>query len=90
MAYEPINLFSEIEKNKGFSEEEISKAENRLGFKLPKELRLFYKTQGRNVAFKTQTGIVDPKYLELDKNGWLIFWAEEVGVCFWAINNVIL
>ncbi len=87
MSYNAINLFSEIEKNKGFTENEIKTAEYRLGVTLPKDLRLFYKTQGKNIAFKTQTGIIEPQHLNLDKNGWLVFWAEDVGVCFWAINK---
>jgi len=80
------NIFSEVEKGKGFSLEEVEKAENRLGIKLPEELRNFYLTQGRNIALKGQTGVIEPEHLRIEKNLWLLFWAEDVGVCYWAIK----
>ena len=64
---------------------ELDDAEQRLGVKLPRALRGYYQLYGRNWVNGVQDCLRQPSELEL-RDGALVFFDENQGVCFWGIE----
>lgn len=74
-------------KSYGFSEKEIFKAENKLGFSFPKELKNYYMELGKSKEVNTSYNRLLP-FEELNFNEtYLIFYEENQEVCYWAIHK---
>lgn len=76
-------LFSFGEEEKGFTEQEIVEAEERLGIRLPEDLRVFYLTQVKNTLINSCHYFAPPHQLYIDQSDFLVFYGENQGI--WAI-----
>jgi hypothetical protein len=75
--------------NYGIDENEIISIENELKIKLPKILREYYSTLGKNkIVNNSFNRLFEPKEISFakDKN-YLVFYEENQGVVYWAINR---
>jgi hypothetical protein len=80
-----IHLFSSTLTGQ-CSEEELSSAEKRLGFRPPQLLRYFYKEIGyKGVLGQTQESLLSPDRFSIH-DGALVFCVENQGVCLWGIR----
>lgn len=79
-------LFSQDEEERGFSEAEIIKAEQKLGIQLPTTLRHLYLNQIRNTLINSYHNFARPEQLYIDNGKWLLFYGENQGIWASAIN----
>lgn len=79
-------LFSKNEEDIGFNKEAVSKAEKRLGIKLPNSIREIYLHQVRNRLINSCHNFARPEHLFIEDSQWLIFYGENQGIWASAIN----
>ncbi len=80
------NLYSQSIAASGITIEELEKAEKFLGFRLPTVLREFYLMVGNHEAINySHNRLISVDFLEIENNR-LIFYSENQGVCYWAID----
>jgi hypothetical protein len=89
MEFQEIKELFEIgEDSVGFTENEISKAENRLGIKFPKILKRYYSELGKHQKLNhTQNDLINLENLKIDEFGILIIYMENQGVVIWGIDT---
>lgn len=77
--------YSPLSSGDGFSEEELTAAENRLGFPLPPGLREWYVLAGRREeVWSRQDQLLPPEKCYL-ANGVLVFYVENQSVVRWGV-----
>lgn len=80
------SLFYPLTSEDGTPEEEIIKAESRLGFRLPQTLREFYLLAGRREDISQRFDhLSNPEELSVQADA-LVFYAENQGVVLWGIH----
>ncbi len=84
-----IKALFDIEDNSfGLKEIEIIESENRLGIKLPKDLRQYYLQLGNHSGLnQTQDRLLLPNQLYLHDTGYLVFYEENQAVSVWGIKQ---
>lgn len=78
---------SEVQ-NFGFNETEIQKVEERLNITLPKSLKQYYLTLGKNKAInETFNRLLPPDQIDFTDNKYLVFYEENQAVVIWGIQE---
>lgn len=77
------------EENFGFSEEVISKLEERLGTEFPLALKEYYLTFGKNEAInQSHNRLLKPENeIDFSNDRYLVFYEENQVVAFWGIKE---
>lgn len=72
----------------GFPKIEIKKAEARLGIDLPQILRKYYQELGNHQKLnQAQNSLLSLEKINLDKDGFLVFYVENQYVAIWGIHK---
>jgi hypothetical protein len=80
-------ILAPLDADDGVPEEEIVRAEERLGFRLPRLLREFYLLTGRRTDINgAQDMLVEPECLEVAEGDVLVFHDENQSVVLWGIR----
>lgn len=78
-------LYTPLSEEDGFSEAEITNAEGRLGFRLPRLLRGIYLLAGqREDLNQACERLIHPNALQIEDEN-LVFYSENQEVCIWGI-----
>lgn len=79
------------DNHSGFSETEITEAEQALGFKFPAVLREYYLSLGKNEAINhSHNRLLSPNAIYFTEDRYLIFYEENQGVVQWGIKEADL
>lgn len=79
-------LYQPLSSGDGFSDDEVTSAERRLGFRLPGLLREFYLLAGKRTDLNhAHNQLVHPKDLQLEDER-LVFYEENQAVCLWGVR----
>lgn len=79
-------LFPINNKDSGYSEPELLKAENRLKITLPKDLRTLYLTRAKNSILNSCHYFEKPEDLTIHQSNLLVFYMENQGIWSCALN----
>lgn len=87
MDFLPIRQLFEVYDNAyGYTEEELTVQESRLDIKLPAALRAYYAGLGKHKEMnQTQDRLILPEELHVDRNGRMVFYAENQFVAAWCV-----
>lgn len=78
-------LYKPLSSGDGFSDDEVTSAEQRLGFRLPRLLREFYLLAGRRRDLNhAHNQLVHPDDLRIEDEN-LVFYVENQGACIWGV-----
>ncbi len=78
-------LYQPLSSGDGFSDDEVTSAEQRLGFRLPGLLREFYLLAGKRTDLNhAQDQLVHPNDLQIEDEK-LVFYVENQAVCIWGV-----
>jgi hypothetical protein len=79
-------LYQPLSSGDGFSDDEVTSAEQRLGFRLPGLLREFYLLAGKRTDLNhAQDQLVHPNDLQIEDEK-LVFYVENQAVCIWGVR----
>lgn len=79
-------LYQPLSSGDGFSDDEVTSAEQRLGLRLPGLLREFYLLAGKRIDLNhAHNQLVHPNDLQLEDEK-LVFYEENQAACIWGVR----